>query len=58
MTRTPTAPVLPWWQIAVFALAVAAALGLLLRFGVGWPGQAGAVLLLLLGLLAVIRRRR
>jgi len=50
--------VLPWWQIAVFALAVAAALGLLLRFGVGWPGQAGAVLLLLLGLLAVIRRRR
>jgi len=30
----------------------------LLLEGVGWPGQAGAVLLLLLGLLAVIRRRR
>lgn len=53
-----TAPRVPWWYFALTALAVTAVLGLLLSCGVGWPLQIGAVMLLLLGLLAVIRRSR
>lgn len=53
-----TAPRVPWWYFALTGLAITAVLGLLLSCGVGWPVQVGAVVLLLLGLLAVIRRRQ
>ncbi|MBX3464743.1 MAG: hypothetical protein KF830_16355 [Planctomycetes bacterium] len=48
----------PWWYFALTGLAIAAVLGLLLSRGAGWPVQIGAVMVLLLGLLVVIRRSR
>lgn len=53
-----TAPRVPWWGLALTGLAVSAVLGLLLSGGARWPVQIGAVMLLLLGLLVVIRRSR
>ena len=53
-----TAPRVPWWYFALTGLAIAAVIGLLLSRGAGWPEQIGAVMVLLLGLLAVIRRSR
>ena len=53
-----TAPRVPWWYFALMGLAMTAALGLLLSYGVGWPVQIGALMLLLLGFMAVIHRRR
>lgn len=53
-----TAPRVPWWDLALTGLAAFAVLGLLLSGGARWPVQIGAVMLLLLGLLVVIRRSR
>ena len=52
------APRVPWWYFALSGLAIAVVLGLLLSRGAGLPVQIGSVMVLLLGLLAAIRRSR
>jgi len=53
-----TAPRVPWWYFALFAVVMTAFVGTLMALGFGWPVQIGSCMLLLLGLLAVIRRGR
>jgi|RhiMethySRZTD1v2_1073278.scaffolds.fasta_scaffold12246_7 hypothetical protein len=53
-----TSPRLPWWQVALTGLAIVVVLGMLLSYVVGWIVQIAVVLLLLMGLVAVVNRRR
>ena len=53
-----TSPRLPWWQVALTGLAIVVVLGMLLSYVVGWIVQIAVVLLLLMGLVAVVKRRR
>ncbi|HZN41601.1 MAG TPA: hypothetical protein VFD82_22540 [Planctomycetota bacterium] len=53
-----TSPRVPWWHFALTGLAIVVVLGMLLSYAIGWLVQIAAVLLLLVGLVAVVNRRR
>lgn len=48
----------PWWQIALTGLVMVVVLGTLLSYAIGWLVQIAVVMLLLVGLVAVVKRRR
>jgi hypothetical protein len=53
-----TSPQVPWWQVALAALAIVVVLGMVLSYAIGWIVQIAVVLLLVVGLVAVVNRRR
>ena len=53
-----TSPRVPWWQVALTGLAIVVVLGTLLSYAIGWLVQIAVVLLLIVGLVAVVNRRR
>jgi uncharacterized BrkB/YihY/UPF0761 family membrane protein len=53
-----TSPRVPWWHVALFGLAIVVVLGTLLSYAIGWLVQIAVVLLLIVGLVAVVNRRR
>ena len=53
-----TSPQVPWWHFALAGLVMVVVLGTLLSYAIGWLVQIAVVLLLLVGVVAFMRRRR
>jgi len=52
------APRTPWWSVVALALLITVTLGVLHALGIGWPLRLGAVVVLVLGFAASVRRCR